>query len=117
MSAISTPGAISLITALQTATYSSASPKSERKVIWRKGYLPCCRRCQRVRFNIFLCFFFRIFFLRFFTTDDKSSPSPKNFGLSGLAAEDLLCFEPADGLTFQGQPDRSEPEASSTGAY
>ena len=35
----------------------------------RPGY--CCRRCQRVRFRSFLCFFFRIFLRRFLTTDGK----------------------------------------------
>jgi len=32
-------------------------------------YLPAARRCQRVRFNIFLCFFFRIRLRRFLISD------------------------------------------------
>jgi hypothetical protein len=32
----------------------------------RLTYLPAARRCQRVAFNIFLCFFFRILLRRFF---------------------------------------------------
>ncbi len=32
-------------------------------------YLPAARRCQRVRFNIFLCFFFRIRLRRFLMSD------------------------------------------------
>src|SRR5881397_3837372 len=34
-------------------------------------YLPCWRRAQRVFFNSFLCFFFRIFLRRFLTTEGK----------------------------------------------
>ncbi len=35
----------------------------------RQCYLPAARRCQRVRFNIFLCFFLRIRLRRFFMSD------------------------------------------------
>ncbi len=38
------------------------------------AYLPCWRRCHLVLLSIFLCFFLRIFFLRFFTTDDTNQP-------------------------------------------
>ena len=33
------------------------------------GYLPAARRCQRVRFSIFLCFFFRMRLRRFLMRD------------------------------------------------
>jgi hypothetical protein len=42
-----------------------------------RSYLPCWRRCHRVLFNIFLCFFFRIFLRLFFTTDDTQQPFVK----------------------------------------
>jgi hypothetical protein len=32
------------------------------------------RRCQRVFFSSFLCFFFRIFLRRFLTTEGKQNP-------------------------------------------
>jgi hypothetical protein len=38
----------------------------------RGSYLPA-RRCQRVAFNIFLCFFFRIRLRRFLMSDPMSS--------------------------------------------
>lgn len=37
-------------------------------------YLPAARRCQRVRFSIFLCFFLRIRLRRFLTRDPMRSP-------------------------------------------
>ena len=34
-----------------------------------KGYLPAARRWKRVRFSIFLCFFFRMRLRRFLISD------------------------------------------------
>ncbi len=34
-----------------------------------KAYLPAARRCQRVRFSIFLCFFLRMRLRRFLIND------------------------------------------------
>jgi hypothetical protein len=48
------------------------SPRNSRERT-RPGYFPCCRRCQRVFFRSFLCFFFRIFLRRFLTTEGKRS--------------------------------------------
>ena len=54
------------------------APRPDRRAL---DYLPAARRCQRVAFNIFLCFFFRMRFRRFLISDpmsggDASRPAP-----------------------------------------
>ena len=39
------------------------------------GYLPAARRCQRVRFSIFLCFFLRMRLRRFLIKDPMRESS------------------------------------------
>ena len=38
------------------------------------GYLPAARRCQRVRFSIFLCFFLRMRLRRFLINEPMVIP-------------------------------------------
>ena len=46
-----------------------AARESEVARAGAASYLPAARRCQRVRFNIFLCFFLRMRFRRFLIRD------------------------------------------------
>jgi hypothetical protein len=50
------------------------------------SYLPAARRCQRVAFNIFLCFFLRMRLRRFLIRDPMSTGT--------LADQVILCHVP-----------------------
>ena len=54
--------------------------------------MPCCRRCQRVRFRSFLCFFLRIFLRRFLMTDGIREFLP-SIGAEEVAKVDAPCAE------------------------
>ena len=74
-------------------------------------YLPCWRRCQRVFFNSFLCFFFRIFLRRFLTTEGKLRPFQSvRQGESLVGSEQVPQVHPAD-LEAVLQADGAELES------
>ncbi len=50
------------------------------------GYLPAARRCQRVAFSIFLCFFLRIRLRRFLIREPMSTGDPSRPGNSAPSA-------------------------------
>src|SRR5712691_6455888 len=108
-------GASEASTPWQTPTNSSSSPKSDRKTIGRdtiggpgRGYLPSCRRCQRVFFSSFLCFFLRIFLRRFLTTEDKLHVlSTNEEGQSLVGPEEVAQVHPPDAVVGV-DPDRPE---------
>ncbi len=47
-----------------------------------RGYFPAARRCQRVAFSIFLCFFLRMRFRRFFISDPIGNKTLAGFLIS-----------------------------------
>jgi len=65
-------------------------------------YLPAARRCQRVRFNIFLCFFLRIRLRRFLMSD------PMAGGTLAEIAPDL----PIGGPSSRPTPRQSATDAA-----
>jgi len=59
----------------------SRSGPDDRTTRQRWGYLPAARLCQRVAFNIFLCFFLRMRLRRFLIKDPMSEGTLADQGL------------------------------------
>gem|GEM_PF-2047120 len=59
------------------------------------AYLPAARRCQRVAFSIFLCFFFRMRLRRFLMSDPMAADQGISFYAPGRRGEALEERSPA----------------------
>ena len=68
---------------------------SLRRAVGRsRDYLPAARRCQRVAFSIFLCFFLRMRLRRFLIRDPMSTGTLVDQGILRHAARTPRCHAP-----------------------